>query len=63
MTTFIDMCLKGRRPPSDIDDFVEEWHEGLWEGGLRETIGLSFNDYLQWVRGEVTIEGILEKLK
>jgi hypothetical protein len=34
----------------DIDDFVEEWHEGEYEAPLAEFLGLSDDEYWRWVK-------------
>jgi hypothetical protein len=58
--TFIEMCNLGRRNLNQLDDFIDEWHEGLWQGSLREAMGLTTSEYSSWVVGCATIEEIVE---
>jgi len=49
MTTFMDEYLAGRATQDDIDDWIEEWHQG--DSGLEahEFLGLTWPEYSRWV--------------
>lgn len=52
--TFMDRVLEGRAYATDIDDYVEYWHEAP-EGSdaagkeLHDFLGLTWNEYKLWV--------------
>lgn len=49
-TRFVDLVMTGRIPLSDIDDYVEKWHEGGGFGmELHEYLGLTEQEYRMWV--------------
>jgi hypothetical protein len=48
--TFIEQYLAGEAEADDIDDFIEEWHEGESAASLVEFLGLSEEEYWRWVR-------------
>ena len=49
-TPFIDLCLRGKALPAEIDDFVELWHEGGSTLPLHEFLGMTSEEYLAWVQ-------------
>ena len=59
--TFIDQCLRGAALPDQIDDYIEQWHEGqIGEGiELRELLGMSKREYAIWMRDASTINVII----
>ena len=58
--TFIELCLAGRAQPEDIDDFVDAWHEGDSALELHEALGLTWDEYAQWVAQPDILPSILE---
>ena len=48
--TFVERCLNGDALVEDIDDFVDQWHDGHDDRSLREAIGLSKHEYDLWVQ-------------
>jgi hypothetical protein len=46
---FIDLVLDGRALWTDIDDYVDDWHESDSEAPLHEYLGLSWDEYSLWV--------------
>jgi hypothetical protein len=48
--TFMDRYLADEVEPEDIDDFVDEWHEGEYTISLAEFLGLSNDEYWRWVK-------------
>jgi hypothetical protein len=57
--TFLDKCLSGRAFPSDIDEFVEQWHSKRNGPSLRECLGFSEEEYGLWVEHPKSLEIIL----
>lgn len=49
MSNFIEKCLGGEVLPDDIDDFVDEWHEGATPIPLHRFLGMSRSEYSLWV--------------
>lgn len=47
--TFLDLSLAGYVELSDIDDFVDRWHEGDDARELREFLGFTPVEYVAWV--------------
>jgi hypothetical protein len=48
--TFMERYLADEVGAKDIDDFVEEWHEGEYAASLAEFLGLSDDEYWRWVK-------------
>lgn len=59
--SFIEDCLRGRALIHDIDDVVEEWHEG--EAGedqeLHEYLGMSEQEYGIWMTDPSVLRSII----
>lgn len=52
MTTrksFIDLCIAGEACLWEIDDFVDQWHEAPGALPLHEFLGLSIEEYAEWL--------------
>lgn len=47
--TFIEMCVTGKAAASNIDDYVDPWHEGGDPRSLPEFLGMSETEYSLWV--------------
>lgn len=48
--TFVNDVLAGIAAPSDLDDYIEYWHEGYaGDVELHEYIGMSQADYTIWI--------------
>jgi hypothetical protein len=58
-TSFMGKCLAGEASPSDIDDFVDQWHEGSGEGSLRAFLGFTKEEYALWVEQPQSLDIIL----
>ncbi len=48
-SNFVDLCLLGKVLPTEIDDFVERWHEGDDSRSLREYLGFSVEEFSLWI--------------
>jgi hypothetical protein len=57
--TFIDLALNGDVLPSEIDDYVDEWHDGPSTLELYEFLGLTFEEYTLWASEPDSIDIIL----
>ncbi len=47
--TFVELCLDGEALLSDIDKFVESWHDTETGASLHEYLGLRWDEYALWV--------------
>jgi NTP pyrophosphatase (non-canonical NTP hydrolase) len=56
---FVYLCLNGRAHPDDIDDFVEAWNMGEFEGDLSEYLGITEKEFARWVENPSKLDGIL----
>lgn len=47
---FIDLCLSGEAFASEIDDYVDMWHEGTAGENqeLHDFLGMNLNEYSLW---------------
>lgn len=46
---FISECLQGRALATDIDDYIDSWHEGETTDALPAFLGMSEQEYAVWV--------------
>jgi len=49
MSNFIEMCLSGDALLDEVDDYVDEWHEGTGATPLHRFLGMSRSEYELWV--------------
>ena len=61
--TFIDLCLTGKASINDVDDFVDAWHGGAANAGLRECLGMSEHEYALWINDPTQLSQILGSRK
>jgi DNA-directed RNA polymerase specialized sigma subunit len=47
--TFTQACIAGRADPAQIDDWIENRHTQPTELELHEYLGLSLDEYGQWL--------------
>jgi hypothetical protein len=47
---FIDLCVEGKIPPADIDDFIDQWHETPEGIELHDYLGMTQEEYSLWLR-------------
>jgi hypothetical protein len=47
---FIDLCLEGKVPLDDIDEFVDRWHETPEGRELHDYLGMTQEEYSLWLR-------------
>jgi hypothetical protein len=58
--TFIEMCVNSERTDDDVDSFVEAWHTSGDKRSLRESLGLSAEEYADWVARPESIATIVD---
>ena len=49
MSNFIEKCIQGSVLLDDIDDFIDEWHEGENDESLHKFLGMTESEYSLWV--------------
>ena len=47
---FIDLCVEGKVPLDDLDDFVDQWHEAPEGIELHDYLGMTQEEYSLWLR-------------
>lgn len=52
MYNFIERCIKGQVLLEEIDDFIDEWHEGNSSEPLHQYLGMSKKEYSLFVEDE-----------
>lgn len=57
---FVDLCLAGKVPPADIDEFVEAWHLSASKKNVWDFLGLTPEEYTRWVEQPESINAIIE---
>lgn len=60
MANFIEDCLAGSTRPGDIDEYIDRWHEGASPLPLRTYLGLSLDEYAQWLETPEALPTILD---
>lgn len=53
------MCLKGEAAPSEIDDYVDLWHEGGTSVSLQEFLGFTSDEYHRWALDADALDAIV----
>jgi len=59
MSNFIEQCLSQKTTPEDIDDFINEWHEGPGVQPLHEFLGMTLNEYAFWLADSAILPVII----
>ena|ERR1035437_8677104 len=52
MSNFIQDCILGEALLSEIDDYIDKWHEGKGTVSLAEFLGMSLDEYSAFVAEE-----------
>jgi hypothetical protein len=60
MKTFLDLVLAGDARQDDIDDFVDQCHDGDASCSLAEFLGMSADEYALWVEKPAALNLILQ---
>ena len=53
---FYQLLQNGEISVNRINDYINEWHEGTSEETLYEYLGLTREQYVQWVRRSIVHE-------
>jgi hypothetical protein len=53
--TFADLVLAGRAKLSDIDDYIDRWHDGSSTLQLHDFLGLTWDEYAAWVNDPASL--------
>lgn len=61
--SFVDACLAGQRLADEIDDFVDQWHEGESQEPLSDFLGFTPEEYALWVENPDSLGWILHARK
>ena len=48
--TFMDICLNGKALLDEIDNFVDDWHDGDSGEDLHDHLGMSWEEYSCWAK-------------
>lgn len=59
MSNFIDECIQGVTLMSEIDDYIEAWHESDSDVSLYEFLGMSKKEYALFVEDETYLASII----
>jgi hypothetical protein len=57
--TFLSKCLDGEACVSEIDDYIDAWHDGEGTRSLPEFLGLTDEEYAIWVEQPEALRYIL----
>ena len=57
---FIDACLAGMTTPEAIDGWIEVWHRGDVGCELREALGMTVEEYANWMSAPSCLPLIIE---
>lgn len=63
MKTFVELYKKGKVGPNDIDDYISEWHNNDSTESLHDFLGLTREEYSQWVQTNDLTLAMSEKTK
>lgn len=65
LQTFVERCLAGTAVPSEIDDYVDRWHDTVVgsEIPLHVFLGMNAQEYALWMRDPNAIHGIIQAHK
>lgn len=58
---FLARCVRGEVKPSAIDDYIDEWHRGSSGKGLYEFLGMTKQEYFEWVKDDKALKRIIQQ--
>lgn len=62
-SNFIQSCLEGDAFLSEIDDFIDSWHEGDSNLSLHEFLGMTRDEYEIWLKNPDMLPFIIRARK
>jgi hypothetical protein len=65
LKSFIQLCIEGKAKPEQINDWIDKWHEPLVAIplSLHTYLGMTWEEYGQWVQNPSTLSAIIEAHK
>lgn len=63
MYNFIQNCLTGDALLDEIDDYIDEWHDGDSELPLHDYLGMSWDEYAAWIESPENLTYIITARK
>jgi hypothetical protein len=66
LKSFIQLCVEGKAKPEDIDTWVAAWHDAntvCIPLELHDHLGMTWEEYGQWVTDSSTLSAIIEAHK
>ena len=63
MSSYMTMCLNGEALIDEIDDFIDEWHEGNSTQELNEFLGITEQEYGYYLADENILPYIMNAHK
>jgi len=60
---FMDACMSGDALLEEIEDYVDEWHEGDSDEELHEYLGMTEEEYTIWVENDAALKTIFHARK
>ena len=61
--TFMGRCLSGTALVDEVDDYVDQWHEGDSQVSLKDYLGMSQFEYATWVEKPDSLKFLLNRRK
>ena len=61
MYKFIDLCLKGVAYPSQIEAYIEQWHNSDSTEEVDAYLGMTWDEYARYLRDDEAIYQIVEE--
>ncbi|MBD1362215.1 hypothetical protein IDJ77_00205 [Mucilaginibacter sp. ZT4R22] len=59
MSNFIIDCINGDALTSDVNDYIDTWHDGDFNITLHEYLGMKKNEYALFVQDETYLASII----
>lgn len=59
MSNFIQECLSGTARLTDIDAYIERWHQCNSDKSIHDFLGLTMHEYTQWVENPDVLSKIV----
>jgi len=59
MSNFIADCIQGDALMTDIDNYIDSWHDGDSELSLHEFLGMSRKEYALYLEDEIYLASII----
>lgn len=57
---FLEACVAGEEIPDKVDDWIERWHTGGSDKELHEWLGMTWEEYGNWVSAPGCLAHIIE---